>query len=61
MKYEKEAEIFVNAIRKLSINPENMENLESYLSRHFKAWLEKYADTPEGMAGEMKAFAEMEI
>ena len=61
MKYEKEAEIFVNAIRKLSINPENMENLESYLSRHFKAWLEKYADTPEGIAGEMKAFAEMEI
>lgn len=61
MKYEKEAEIFVNAIRKLSINPENMENLESYLSRHFKAWLEKYADTPEGIAGEMKMFAEMEI
>lgn len=61
MKYEKESEIFVNAIRKLSINPENMENLESYLSRHFKAWLEKYADTPEGIAGEMKAFAEMEI
>lgn len=61
MKYEKEAEIFVNAIRELSINPENMENLESYLSRHFKAWLEKYADTPEGIAGEMKMFAEMEI
>ena len=61
MKYEKEAEIFVNAIRKLSINPENMKNLESYLSRHFKAWLEKYADTPEGIAGEMKMFAEMEI
>lgn len=61
MKYKKEAEIFVNAIRKLSINPEDMENLESYLSRHFKAWLEKYADTPEGIAGEMKAFAEMEI
>ena len=61
MKYEKEAEIFVNAIRKLSINPENMNNLESYLSRHFKAWLEKYADTPEGIAGEMKMFAEMEI
>ena len=61
MKYEKEAEIFVNAIRKLSINPENTENLESYLSRHFKEWLEKYADTPEGIAGEMKMFAEMEI
>lgn len=61
MQYEKEAEIFVNAIRKLSINPENMENLESYLSRHFKAWLEKYADTPEEIAEEMKMFAEMEI
>lgn len=61
MRYEKEAEIFVNAIRKLSINPENMKNLESYLSWHFKAWLEKYADTPEGIAEEMKQFAEMEI
>lgn len=61
MKYEKEAGTFVNAIRKLASKPENMNNLESYLSWHFKAWLEKYADTPEGIAEEMKMFAEMEI
>lgn len=61
MRYENEAKIFVNAIMKIAGKSENMENLESYLSKHFKTWIEKYANTPEEMAGEMKMFAEMEI
>lgn len=55
------AEVFVTAIRQFAIKPENLDNLESYLSRHFDKWIEKFANTPESMAGEMKSFAEMEM
>ena len=60
-KYTLEAEQFCNAIRELASKPENLQNLESYLERHFDKWLEKYANTPDGMAAEMSEFAEMEI
>lgn len=59
-KYEKQAAEFCKAIRTLANNTENLENLESYLSCHFEKWLKAWANTPEGLAAEMKEFAEME-
>ena len=55
------AEMFAAAIKQLAGKPDNLNNLESYLGQHFNKWLEKFANTPEGMAAEMKHFAEMEI
>ena len=52
---------FAEAIKRLAENPQNLENLESYLSWHFPEWLERYANTPENMAAEMLSFANMEI
>ena len=60
-KYTSEAEQFCNAIRELANKPENLQNLESYLSWHFDKWLEKFASTPDDMAAEMSNFAQMEI
>ena len=59
--YENEAATFCAAIRTFAERPEALENFESYLSRHFSAWLKKYADDPENMAAEMRTFAEMEF
>jgi hypothetical protein len=59
MKYEKEATLFIEVIKTLSQKQENLENLESYLSRHFKTWLKRYANTPDGIIYELKAFADM--
>ena len=60
-KYEKQAAEFCEAIRTLANNTENLENLESYLSRHFSEWINKWANSPASLAAEMKEFAEMEI
>ena len=60
-KYEEQAAQFCEAIRTLANKPENLENLESYLSRHFSEWISKWANTPEELVAEMKEFAEMEI
>ena len=57
----KAAADFVNAIKTIANKPGNLDNLESYLSYHFTKWLEKYANTPEDMAAEMREFAEMEV
>lgn len=53
--------VFCEAIRQFVNKPENLENFESYLSMHFDKWLEKFANTPENMAVEVKHFAEMVI
>ena len=55
------AKVFIEAIKTIAGKPENIDNLECYLRNHFDEWLEKYADTPEGLAYEMKNFAEMQI
>ena len=55
------AKVFIEAIKTIAGKPENIDNLECYLRNHFDEWLEKYADTPEGLAYEMKDFAEMGI
>ena len=58
---EKAAADFVAAIEEIASKPQNLENLESYLSHHFPEWLRKYANTPDGIAAEMKEFASMDI
>lgn len=40
---EKAAADFCAAIKEIASKPENLDNLESYLSAHFAAWLQKYA------------------
>ena len=57
----KAAADFVNAIKTIANKPENLDNLESYLCYHFAEWLEKYANTPEDMAAEMREFAELDF
>ena len=59
-KYEKQSAEFCEAIRALANKPENLNNLESYLTYNFDKWLITWANTPEGLAEEMKEFAEME-
>jgi predicted DNA-binding ribbon-helix-helix protein len=59
MEYEKEAKIFVDAIKKLGENEDALFNFESYLSVHFGEWLKQFANTPEELAYEMKSFSEM--
>lgn len=61
MKPEYYAEQFIKAIQTIAAKPENLDNFETYLSHHFPEWLEKFANTPEGITSEMKSFAEMTI
>jgi len=58
---EKAAAQFCAAIKTIASKPENLENLESYLSAHFGEWLEKWASTPEDITAEMREFANMVI
>lgn len=58
---EKAAADFTAAIKEIASKPQNLENLESYLSRHFPEWLSKYANSPESIAAEMRDFAKMEF
>lgn len=59
-KHEQEAADFCKAIRIFAEHPDRIDNLESYLTHCFTAWLEKYANTPENIAAEMLNFANME-
>lgn len=58
---ERAAERFISALRELASKEENICNFESYLISHFSEWLERYANSPENIAAEMKIFAEMEF
>ena len=60
-KYAELAAQFVQAVKTISSKPENLDNLECYLSHCFRAWLEKYANTPETLTSEMIEFANMII
>ena len=55
--HEAAAHEFCDAIRAIAANAEALDNLESYLSFHFSAWLTKYANTPEGITDELQQFA----
>ena len=59
-KNKQNADIFTEAIKDLASKPENLENLNSYLCYHFPKWLEMWANTPEGLAEEMKNFANLQ-
>lgn len=58
--YEKAAREFVTAIKEIANKETNLENFESYLSNHFVAWMDKFANTPDGIVSELKQFAGME-
>lgn len=58
---EKLATEFITAIKTIAAKKNNLDNLECYLSHHFTAWMEKFANTPEKITAELKCFAEMEI
>lgn len=60
-KNEKAAAVFVEAIKTIANKPENLRNLEHYLSIHFDAWLKYHASTPEDITCELREFAEMEL
>lgn len=60
-KFEQEAKQFCEAIKTIAEKPENLENLELYLSIHFATWLEAFANDPGSITAELKAFAEMVI
>ena len=57
--FSEEAASVCESIKKLASTPEALENFESYLSCHFSSWLNKFANTPEDFAAELKAFATM--
>ena len=61
MAHEQTAKDFIQAIKTISEKPQNLDNLECYLSYHFDKWLKKWANTPENITLELKQFAEMEI
>ena len=58
---EQIAKQFCEALQAIAGKPQNLENLEHYLSIHFSEWLSKFANTPEGITAELKQFAEMEV
>lgn len=60
-KHEQTAKQFCEALRTIAGKPENLDNLESYLSYHFAEWMNKYANTPENITAELKSFADMDI
>lgn len=59
--HERTAEQFTQAIKTIAEKPQNLDNLCCYLSHHFGEWLAKFANTPETITAEMRAFAEMDI
>ena len=59
--FEQEAKQFCEAVKTIAAKPENLENLELYLSMHFATWLDKFANDPRNIPAELKAFAEMQI
>jgi hypothetical protein len=58
-KYYKEALDLCNAIRIFAENPDNLDNFECYIAHHFPVWLERWANSPEGLANEFNRFATM--
>lgn len=59
--YEEQAKIFIEAIKTMASREKALNNFQLYLERHFAAWLEKYANTPDRITAELKEFAEMEF
>ena len=60
-KHEQTAKEFCEVLKTIAGKPENLENLETYLSIHFSKWLDRFANTPENITAELKHFAEMDV
>lgn len=58
---KKETEMMIQAIKNFATRPEALENFENYLEKHFESWVEKWANTPEGLASEMLMFSTIEF
>lgn len=58
--FEQEARTFCDGIRILAAKPENLDTLQGYLELHFDRWMKIFAQTPQGLAGEMQYFATIE-
>ena len=48
---------FVESIKSLAENQDNLDNIECYLSNHFAVWVEKFAYNPMCLCDELKRFA----
>lgn len=57
--YEDLAIEFGEAIQKLASDEDHLNNFISYLTQHFPEWLQKFANTPEGLVSEFREFANM--
>lgn len=57
--YGQEADILCSAIRKLAANEDALNNMGSYLTRHFAAFCAYFASTPENLADEFAEFANL--
>ena len=60
-KHEQTAKEFCEALKTIAGKPENLENLELYLSIHFQKWLDRFANCPENITAELKQFAKMDV
>ena len=60
-KYKQDAKEFCEAVKTIAGNPENLENLELYLSIHFQKWLDRFANYPENITAELKRFAGTDV
>ena len=58
---EQTAKQFCEALQAIAGKPQNLENLDHYLAILFSEWLNKFANTPEGITAELKQFSEMEV
>lgn len=54
------AETMQKAFSNFIEHPERIENFISYLENHFSAWVQKYANNPNGIANEFLTFSEIE-
>lgn len=59
--YEQSAACFCGAIREIAGKPDNLDNLECYLTYHFGELLTRMANTPDTLAAALRDFAQMEI
>lgn len=57
--YEDLALSLGDAIKRLASDEDHLNNFVSYLTQHFPEWLNKYANTPEGLVSEFTEFANM--
>lgn len=56
---EENAEYMKRALDNFVEHPERIDNFVSYLSLHFSVWVQKYANTPDGIANEFLSFSQI--